>query len=104
MTAVLRTRKLMRYDGRAFMGTLKITERRCGKRIARVVTAKDSHGKSIGNFKTQKAALAAIDGAFEKHAMRGGVNGSGGAFKGFAFIIGIDATLSAARPRDRGNG
>jgi hypothetical protein len=55
-------RNLMRYDGQLFLGSLKVTERhRLGKQTLRTVAAKDAHGASLGNFKTQRAAAAAID-------------------------------------------
>jgi hypothetical protein len=70
-TATL-VRNLARYDGRTFMGALKITDRRRGKHILRQVVAKDRGGKIIGNFKTQKAALAAIDTAFDRKPFQTG--------------------------------
>ena len=64
-------RDLMRYDGRFFLGSLKITARhRVGKRTLRPVAATEVRGRNLGNFKTQKAALAAIDRAFEKRDAR----------------------------------
>ena len=57
-------RDLRRYDGRIFLGSLKITERhRVGKRTLCSIAAKDARGSDLGTFKTQKAAVASIDRA-----------------------------------------
>jgi len=64
-------RNLARYDGRTFLGALTITERhRLGKRTLRSFAAKDARGGKLGKYKTQKAAVAAIDRAFEKRCRR----------------------------------
>jgi hypothetical protein len=58
-----RKRNLAAYNGRRFLGTIEITAR---KRRAAIVRAKDSAGKKLGKFKSQKAALRAIDAANAK--------------------------------------
>lgn len=60
-------RDLQRYDGRIFLGSLKVTERqRRGKRTLRTIAAKDARGVNLGSYKNQKSAVASIDLAFEK--------------------------------------
>jgi hypothetical protein len=54
-------RNLARYNGRQFLGTIKIIER--GRHKLPTITAKDFRGKRPGAFQTQKAAVAAIDRA-----------------------------------------
>lgn len=56
-------RNLSYYDGRQFLGSMKITVR-CSKRM--IVKAKDVAGKNLGQFKSEKAAIAAINQAQPK--------------------------------------
>lgn len=57
------TRNLAAYDGRTFLGSLKITKRERRRPIVKVC---DRDGKKLGTFKSQKAGLAAISSAYAK--------------------------------------
>ena len=52
------TRNLSAYDGRTFMGSLKITKR---DRRCPIVKVSDRDGKKLGIFKSQRAGMAAIN-------------------------------------------
>jgi hypothetical protein len=58
-------RRLSVYDGMTRLGGLTIS---VSARRAAVINATNAKGKRLGRFKTQKAALAAIDHANAKRA------------------------------------
>jgi hypothetical protein len=55
-------RNLAAYDGRTFLGSLKITKR---ARRCQSVKVRDRDGKNLGIFKSQKVGMAAINRACE---------------------------------------
>jgi hypothetical protein len=67
------TRHLSAYDGRTFIGSLKITrrDRRCPS-----VKASDRCGKTLGTFTSQKAGMGAISRAYAKQAGPAAVSGN----------------------------